>query len=103
MVSEAKFKRACDKAVKAVKKVAPRKSGHLADNGVRIEYPSPNICRIYVDTTTMAPYMPYTNEPWISPKWNGKKNPNEGWWQGTLPMVCNIIAQELKGVIKNGK
>jgi len=24
-------------------------------------------------------YATYTNEVWISPKWNGKQNPNEGW------------------------
>lgn len=102
MVSEAKFKRACDKALKEVKAKAPYKRGNLSDNGVRIEFPAPNVCRIYVDKT-IAPYMPYTNEPWISPKWDGKKNKNEGWWQGTLPMVCNIIAQELHGEVKNGK
>jgi hypothetical protein len=24
-------------------------------------------------------YAPYTNEPWLSPRWNGKSNPNQGW------------------------
>ncbi len=26
-----------------------------------------------------APYFPYTNEPWKSPRWKGATNPNEGW------------------------
>lgn len=26
-----------------------------------------------------ANYAAATNEPWVSPRWHGKKNPNEGW------------------------
>lgn len=48
----------------------------------------------------IAPYVPYTNEPWISPKWNGKKNPNEGWWDRFVAEFTKRLANKLKGVIK---
>lgn len=38
--------------------------------------------------------MPYTNEIWISPRWKGKKNPNEGWWQGAIAAAVQVIAAE---------
>ncbi len=37
-------------------------------------------------------YMPYTNEKWISPKWNGKKNPNEAWWQQSITRVGKLYS-----------
>ena len=44
--------------------------------------------------------MPYTNEVWISPKWNGKKNPNEGWWNNAVEFIVNYIAKRVKGKVK---
>ena len=42
-----------------------------------------------------APYATYTNEPWISEKWNGKQNPNQGWIQNgissALPTLQSIL------------
>lgn len=103
MLSNAKFKRVCLKALNKVKTRAPYDSGNLSIHGVQCEFPSPNVCRIYIDEVD-APYMPYTNEPWLSPYWNGKKNPNEGWWQDATEIVGRLIAQELEGELKkNGK
>lgn len=103
MLSNAKFKRVCLKAVKMVKARAPYDTGNLSKHGVRYEFPSPNVCRIYIDEVK-APYMKYTNEPWISDYWDGKKNKNEGWWQDAAEIVGRLIAQELEGELKkNGK
>lgn len=44
-----------------------------------------------------APYMPFTNEPWISPFWNGRKNPNEGWWDNACEHVINDFAKMTGG------
>lgn len=41
--------------------------------------------------------MPYTNEPWISPKWHGKKNPNEGWFDRTADYIASEFARIAKG------
>ena len=51
-----------------------------------------------------AYYMPYTNEKWISPRWHGKQNPNEDWWDKAIYDVCDLstgIASQ-KGVKMNG-
>lgn len=45
----------------------------------------------------IAPYMPYTNEEWVSPKWNGAKNPNEGWWNDTIEFIVQYIGKRLGG------
>lgn len=39
----------------------------------------------------MAKYMPFTNEPWISAKWHGRKNPNESWWDKTLDDCMDVL------------
>ena len=44
--------------------------------------------------------MLYTNEPWSSTKWNGKTNPNEGWWEVWCEMFMNRLAQKLRGTLK---
>ena len=63
----------------------PRRSGalknsfKLTNNGNQVEI------------STDIYYMPFTNEPWISPRWKGAKNPNEKWFeegQITLTLEC---------------
>ena len=44
--------------------------------------------------------MPFTNEVWKSPKWNGKKNPNQGWWNNAMEMVIAFIAKKIRRRIK---
>lgn len=43
-------------------------------------YTMPDYSVIIIGGST-AKYMPFTTEPWVSPRWHGKKNPNEGWWK----------------------
>lgn len=45
----------------------------------------------------IAPYAVYTNEPWTSPKWNGKQNPNEGWIDDTVETIAEFLAFTLGG------
>lgn len=73
-------------------------TGNLAFNALRYEIRDGAV-EVYVDER-IAPYMPYTNEPWISPYWNGKKNPNEGWWNRFANEVILRVAIKLKGDIK---
>ena len=93
-LSNTKFKRACQRACKQLRGLAPYDTGNLALNAIKIEFPSPDVCVIYVDES-IAPYMPYTTKPWISPRWNGKKNPNEGWWQAAGELIAEFIAKEV--------
>ena len=106
-MTNVKFRKICEKAVDTLRELAPKDTGNLAFNGIRVEFPTPDECVIYVDGNTIdkihygiAPYMPFTNEPWISPKWNGKKNPNEGWWQDSCEYIIALIAKMLKGELE---
>lgn len=45
-------------------------------------------------------YAKYTNEPWISPYWRGKQNPNEGWFQRAALAYAEALATALGGTIK---
>ena len=96
-VTWGEFKIACIEAKNIIKEaISPRDTGNLADNALTIEFPSKNTCYIYVDES-IAPYMPFTTKPWISPRWRGKKNPNEGWWQSAGETVAQYIADKLQG------
>ena len=99
VLQEAKFVRACQRACKRLRELAPYDTGNLAFDAIKISFPSPDVCEIYVDES-VAPYMPYTNEQWISPKWNGKQNPNEGWFEKAAQIIFEELASALKGVIK---
>ena len=76
---------------------APQDTGNLAFNALKIEFPSTGVCEIYIDES-IAPYMKYTEFPWISPKWNGKKNPNEGWFEHAAITIYLTLLEELNGM-----
>ena len=76
----------------------PRETGNMAYNALQYEMQN-GILAITINPD-IAPYVPYTNEPWISPKWNGKKNPNEGWWDRFVAEFTKRLANKLKGVIR---
>ena len=62
-----------------------------------------NRVKMYVDER-QAPYLPYTNEKWISPRWKGKKNPNRKWYNKAMYSFCNALLQSFGGgrLIKRG-
>ena len=94
-MSEQEFAILCDNVAENIRLCAPIDTGNLRYAGVRYEFIDENTCRFYVDEK-IAPYMPFTNEKWISPRWNGKKNPNEGWWTNDVFMaIINTIKQQL--------
>lgn len=85
------FQKLCEELYQYLKQFVPRDSGNLCDNAVLIEFTDGgNECRIYVDEA-IAPYMPFTNEPWLSPKWHGKQNPNEYWWDSAAESIAAKI------------
>lgn len=98
-VSDEDFKAACELAVEEFRKLAPRKTGNLAYHAITMEFTNAKECHIYVDEA-IAPYMPFTNEPWISPKWNGKQNPNEAWWQTACEYIMYVVKDLLGGELK---
>lgn len=80
------------------KELVPYDKGNLALNALKYEITGDTI-DISVDES-IAPYMPYTNEPWFSDKWHGKQNPNEGWWQRFAEEFAKRLATKLKGQLK---
>lgn len=72
---------------------APYDTGNLAMNSIRIDRARG---RVIIGGET-AEYAPYTNEPWISEKWKGKRNPNEGWIQRAIEEALPIIQKVLSG------
>lgn len=47
----------------------------------------------------VAPYAIYTNEPWISPKWNGKENPNLYWVERALEEARTMLSMIVSGEV----
>ncbi len=78
--------------------LVPRDTGNMARNALQYKI-SDNEIVIYIDTK-VAPYVYYTNEPWISPRWNGKKNPNQDWWDVFAQTFIERFNDKLGGTIK---
>ena len=88
-----------------LKVFAPKDTTNLSVNGIRIadnDY--------ILIGGEVAPYAVYTNEAWVSERWNGRKNPNEGWInraiESALPMLVNIMGgsvseEEIQSLIAN--
>ena len=93
------FETICKSAVELVKKVSPIDTGNLRYNAINYKFLDADTCVIKV-SLDIAPYMPYTNEPWLAKRWNGKKNPNEGWWENAVKKVVEYLAQALGGEIQ---
>lgn len=99
MMTNTVFQSLCMDAFKEFQKLVPKDTGNMRYNASKIEFPSPDVCLIYVDPK-IAPYVPYTNFPWIAERWHGKKNPNEGWFPKAAGFVVNYIAQYTQGEIE---
>lgn len=75
--------------------LVPRDTGNMAFNALTININGDTI-DIFVNPN-IAPYVPYTNEPWLSPKWHGAQNPNQGWWQRFAEEFAKRLATKLRG------
>ena len=93
------FERLFFELVEIARKRAPKDTGNLAFNSIKFYRKDKDTYVIYVDEG-IAPYMPYTNEKWISPKWKGKKNPNESWWQDTVQKILQHLVNNYGGKLK---
>lgn len=86
-------------AVSVARLHIPIDTGNMSLNAFRFEPLGNMRWKIYIDEKK-APYAPYVNEKWISPKWNGKQNPNEGFWEGVLETIAVMISGTINGQIK---
>lgn len=76
----------------------PKDTGNLRYNSFKIKHKSKNTWVVYIDEK-VAPYAPYVNEKWISPKWHGRQNPNEGFWKEVFEFIGLRINQLVGGRI----
>jgi hypothetical protein len=86
-------------AVKHLRSFCPEKTGNLKNNAIKFERINKSEYRIYIDES-VAPYMPFTNEPWTSDYWNGKKNPNEKWFDRATEYIVEYLASINRGKAK---
>lgn len=113
MINNSYFDKIFLEAVAKVVEFAPKDTGNLAFNSIKYKWVGKSKFVIYVDVGDtdafvqgqkydkgVAPYMPFTNEKWISPKWNGKQNPNENWWNNAIVYIINYIAKSLGGKLE---
>lgn len=77
-------------SVRYLKSCSPIKTGNLRYNSIKVQNIDDHTAIIYVDED-IAPYMPFTNEPWISPKWHGRRNPNERWFDYTAQGLADTL------------
>nr|DAN97926.1 MAG TPA: hypothetical protein [Caudoviricetes sp.] len=99
MISDEDFASVCELVYEELVNSAPFDTGNLALNAITLNMPSSNKGAVYVNRQ-IAPYMPYTNEPWLSPWWRGAKNPNEAWWNTACENAIKNIADLLGGELK---
>ena len=99
-MTEKRFKEYVNRFAELLRLYAPRDTGNLAFNAIKVEWHSPNEAEIYVDgdgKEGIAPYMPFTNEPWVAERWHGKPNPNQGWWQNAIEQIIAQLNAEFGG------
>lgn len=82
-------------ALNYLKSKSPIDTGNLRYNAIKYRIEGDRFI-IYVDEK-IAPYMVFTNEPWINRRGT---NPNEGWWDYTIEEVLRLMAIFLKGELK---
>lgn len=91
-----KYKRVCEAGFKQLRKMyVPYDTGNLANDALRYVWEGTTF-HMYVNED-IAPYMVFTNEPWLSEYWHGKKNPNEGWWGVACEWFFQYVSLHLKG------
>lgn len=99
MSIEQKIVTALSQQLGTIQNMTPKDTGNLAYNATKFESLGQGRYRIYVDEK-IAPYFVFVENPWISSKWKGKQNPNEGYFEKAAISVANNIAIAIGGKIE---
>lgn len=84
------FVNLCIDMLLIIKETCPIDTGNLRHNAIKFKFINSRKIEIWVNED-IAPYMVYTNEQWLSPKWEGQKNRNESWWQNAVYKCVEMI------------
>jgi hypothetical protein len=77
---------------------APKDTGNLSLNAIRVVNVAPSKWQIVIGGE-IATYAVYTNEKWIASRWAGKRNPNEGWVERAIESAKPYLTQILSGAV----
>lgn len=77
-----------------LKKVCPVDTGNMKTNAIQFKQLSESQIEVSIEAS-IAPYVVYTNEKWLSPTWKGRKNPNEKWIDDAADYVAEAIRKKI--------
>lgn len=78
---------------------SPVDTGNLHDRGLAMQQFSPTSAGVVLGGL-LAPYGPITTLPWVAARWNGKRNPNEGWAFRASESAADEMAALMGGVVR---
>ena len=73
-------------------------TGNMAFNALKYDIQGDEFT-VYIDEQ-IAPYVWYTIKPWLSPRWNGKKNPNQDWDKIFAEEFARRLSEKIGGDIE---
>ena len=89
-MEHAEFVSLCTSCYGYLRSVTPYDKGNLKYNALQVRWEDQDTCCIYIDDS-VAPYMPYTNEPWVAKRWKGAQNPNQYWFDKAAQKVYGSV------------
>ena len=98
MTFNEKLEQASKYLQQVLKVFAPKDTGNLSLNAIRVVQVEPNKWQIIIGGE-IAPYAVYTNAEWVAEKWAGKRNPNEGWVNRAIDSAKPVLISILSGAI----
>jgi hypothetical protein len=98
MTFNEKLEQASKYLQQVLKVFAPKDTGNLSLNAIRVVQVEPNKWQIIIGGE-IAPYAVYTNAEWIAERWAGKRNPNEGWVNRAIDSAKPVLISILSGAI----
>ena len=98
MTLNEKLEQASKYLQQVLKVFAPKDTGNLSLNAIRIVQVAPSKYQIIIGGE-IAPYAVYTNAEWVAQKWAGKVNPNQGWVNRAIDNAKPVLMSILSGAI----
>ena len=98
MTLQEKLEQASKYLQSVLKLFAPKDTGNLSLNAIRLVQVKPDEWQIIIGGE-IAPYAVYTNEKWQSQRWAGKRNPNEGWVNRAIESATPNLNLIMSGAI----
>jgi hypothetical protein len=98
MTLNEKLEQASKYLQQVLKVFAPKDTGNLSLNAIRIVQVAPSKYQIIIGGE-IAPYAVYTNAEWVAQRWAGKVNPNQGWVNRAIDNAKPVLMSILSGAI----